>query len=313
MKRFWITIILFFVPVLIGLSILEIGMRSVPNDYKYKKDWLDKNASRMHIWILGSSHEVYGISPKYFSKCAFNSAHVSQSLKYDAFIFNKYIDHTDSLEWVVLPISYFSLLSNIEGGIEDWRVKNYCIYYDCPYHMFNPLYCSEIFGNPLPIVRQYQRVRSYWCEGKDDVNCDSLGFDLSYAKENREEWYMNGEKRAQMHTADISEHQQTIRNNIRYAEDIIATCAAKNVDVLLLTTPTCYTYYNNVDSLQYNLMLQTCEKLDSSYTNVHYLNLFQDSRFVLEDFFDGDHLVIEGAVKLTHILDDYISNKQYDH
>ena len=80
MKRFVKTIVFFFLPVLFGLVALECAMRRIPNDYAYKNNWLTENISHVRIWTFGSSHGLFGISPKYFSKPAFNSAHVSQPL-----------------------------------------------------------------------------------------------------------------------------------------------------------------------------------------------------------------------------------------
>lgn len=309
MKRFIKVLILFLLPVICGCVLLEYGMRNVPNSYSFKKNWLDKNISSVHIWSFGSSHGLYGISPKYFSKSAFNSAHVSQPLKYDTFIFEKYIEQTDSLEWVILPISYFTMTSKMEDGEEWWRIKNYCIYYDCPYHEWEPKYNIEIIGNPLAFYKQIKRVGRYWIKGIDDNSCDSLGLDLGYSKTKRgEEWYMNGEQRAKYHTKDLQSKKPIIQENISYLESIIKKCEEKNVSVLLLTTPVCSTYYECVDTAQYSLMIETCEEMTQKYNNVQYLNLFKDSRFVEEDFFDADHLETDGAAKLTKILDEYISD-----
>ena len=308
MKRFIKVIILFLLPVICGCVLLEYGMRNVPNSYSFKKNWLDKNISSVRIWSFGSSHGLYGISPKYFSKPAFNSAHVSQPLKYDAFIFGKYIEQADSLEWVILPISYFTMTSKMEDGEEWWRIKNYCIYYDCPYHEWEPKYNIEIIGNPLSFYKQIKRVGRYWIKGIDDNSCDSLGLDLGYSKTKRgEEWYMNGKQRVKFHTKDLQEKKPIIQENIGYLERIIKKCEAKNVSILLLTTPVCSTYYECVDSTQYSLMTETCETLEYAYKNVQYLNLFKDVRFIEDDFFDADHLETEGAAKLTKILDEYIS------
>ena len=308
MKRFIKTIILFFIPISLGLCVLEIGMRAVPNSYSFKKNWLDKNIFSVHIWSFGSSHGLYGINPQYFSKPAFNSAHVSQPLKYDAFIFNKYIEKADSLEWVILPVSYFTMTSKMELGEEWWRIKNYRIYYDCPYHKYEPKYNFEIIGNPLSFYKQIKRVGRYWIKGSDDNSCDSLGFDRGYSKENRDDnWYMDGPQRAKFHTKDLEKSQPVIRENIACLETIINNCAERNVNVLIVTTPVCSTYYDCVDSAQYSLMIRVCESFVRQYSNVRYLNLFKDSRFVEDDFHDSDHLETEGAAKLTGILDEYIS------
>lgn len=310
MKRFIKTTILFFLPFFFALAILECGMRNVPNDYKYKNNWLDKNISHIHIWTFGSSHGLYGISPKHFTKQAFNSAHVSQSLKYDTFIFDKYIERADSLEWVILPISYFTMISCMEKGEEWWRIKNYCLYYDCPYHKYELKYNCEIIGNPLTFYKQIKRVGIYRIKGVDDCRCDSLGLDLGYSKKCRasEQWWEDGQQRAKFHTKNLDEKEDIIRENQNYLKRIIEKCANKGVKVLLLTTPVCSTYYNCVDSSQYALMTETCQDFESKYNNVQYLNLFKDTRFNEDDFHDSDHLATEGAEKLTKILDEYISS-----
>ena len=307
MKRFAKTIFCFFLPIFLGVLALEIGMRSVPNDYTFKNKWLTENISHVRIWTFGSSHGLYGISPRYFSKPAFNSAHVSQPLKYDALIFNKFINNADSLEWIVLPVSYFTLTSKMEEGEEWWRIKNYCIYYDCPYHQWEPRYNIEVVGNPLSLYKQIKRVGRYWIKGVDDNSCDSLGLDLGYSKAHRgENWYMDGPQRAKYHTKDLAKSQPIIKENIGYIESIIKTCAEKQVKLLIITTPVCSMYYDCVDSAQYALMIETCESFARQYNHVQYLNLFKDSRFVEDDFHDSDHLATEGAEKLTKILDEYI-------
>jgi hypothetical protein len=201
------------------------------------------------------------------------------------------------------------MTSKMENGEEWWRIKNYCIYYDCPYHKWEPKYNIEIIGNPLSFYKQIKRVGRYWIKGVDDNSCDSLGLDLGFSKTNRgEEWYMNGFQRAKYHTKDIEKSNDIIQENREYLESVIKKCEEKNISVLLLTTPVCSTYYECVDSTQYSLMTEICEEMAQKYNNVQYLNLFKDSRFVEEDFFDADHLETDGAAKLTKILDEYISD-----
>ena len=46
--------------------------------------------------------------------------------------------------------------------------------------------------------------------------------------------------------------------------------------------------------------------------DVFYLNLFDDSRFSEEDFYDADHLNDEGALKCSTIVNDYLENPAMD-
>lgn len=52
----------------------------------------------------------------------------------------------------------------------------------------------------------------------------------------------------------------------------------------------------------------TANLLEKDNSNVSYLNLFQDSRFVNDDFYDADHLNNEGAKKCSIITNQYIQN-----
>ena len=309
MKKFIIYIVLFFLPLVIFLGGLEIGLRNIPNDYAYKNNWLEHNIQNVQILSLGSSHGYLAIRPEYLDMPTFNAAHVSQSIKYDAFIFNKYIDRADSLRLLIWPMSYFSLLGNMEDEGEWWRAKGYCIYYDCPYHSWEIKYHSALFCTSYKT--SIERVFGYVFSDYSDLNCDSLGWQVGNVKEHRTTgWYLNGKERADRHTKDLRLCQDNLRNNTRLVKEVITQCASRNIKVLLLTTPTCYTYYENVNHAQLEIMQNFCDSMAYTYDNVSYLNMFTDSRFTEDDFFDADHLEAEGAIKFTKILNDYISQKE---
>ena len=243
MKRFIVTILLFVLPLGICLVFLEYEMRSIPNTYSYKNHWLNEHISSVHIWILGSSHSLYGLSPKEFSKPAFNSAHVAQTLLYDEFIFEKFIDHADSLEWVILPISYFTMPWSLDTGIEWWRGKNYYLYYDCPYFKNQIRYHYEILGNPLPFYKQVMRVWKYIAYNKNDINCDSLGY-AENSNEKHDNWLETGKNAMKVHTKDISVSSSAIQINQNALNNILEKCQQKYISVLIITTPTHQSYYN---------------------------------------------------------------------
>ena len=90
MKKFLITILAFFIPVLFVLVGLEYIVRKAPNEYQYKAQWMEKNADRVETLILGTSHAFYGINPSYLGPNAFSLAASAQCLQYDEFLFFKY-------------------------------------------------------------------------------------------------------------------------------------------------------------------------------------------------------------------------------
>lgn len=287
-------------PVLIILIGVECFLRIIPNDYSYKARWLDDNSNKVKIWCFGSSHSYFGINPIYFDRHAFNSAHVSQSVKFDYHIFKKYLNKMDSLETIVISVSYFTLWSNLEKGSEKWRVPNYHIHYGC-----NDIKADlrfKINNDSKP----FNRAAKSLLKMQNDINCSELGWGTSYSYENKSsEWKESGKTACERHTRreidyDIQkENEETIRK-------ICSICKNKNINVILLTTPTYHTYYELLDSAQLSKTINFCKRTENMFDNVRYVNLLKDNRFTDDDFYDADHLDEFGAKKLTLILNDTI-------
>ena len=125
MKKFLIRTICIIFPLLLIIGIMEVVIRNIPNDYSIKNEVMSTRGKDFKIICLGNSQTYYGIDPQYFDLPAYNCAHVSQQLHVDNFIFNKFIDSLDSLDYVFLNISYFSHLQSFFDGQEAWRVKYY--------------------------------------------------------------------------------------------------------------------------------------------------------------------------------------------
>ncbi|HRB69044.1 MAG TPA: hypothetical protein PLC92_02955, partial [Chitinophagales bacterium] len=78
---------------------LELLLRDIPNDYSFKKNYLNTNSNNIEVLFLGSSHIYYGINPEYISQKSFNAAHISQSLNFDLAILEKYKDRWTNLKY----------------------------------------------------------------------------------------------------------------------------------------------------------------------------------------------------------------------
>lgn len=288
---------------------MECVLRNIKNDYYYKNEWLSKNANQVKIINLGSSHGYYGINPKYFDQLAFNVAHVSQSLDYDYMIINKFVKNMDSLKVVILPISYFTMSSKLSKGDEKFRAVNYVIEYGFSGHNLKEKFrlCNLTAQNNI------KKVIAYMLLNKDDVICDKNGF---YWNENRaitnknNEYLSYGAKRAEYHHSR-DQHGNIFMENMDNVNKIISLCSANNVLLVILTTPTWYTYRENLHQEQLSEMTHFCDSIAAAHYNVIYLNMIEDSRFEDKDFYDSDHLSLKGANKLTKILNDTIDKSNH--
>ena len=137
---------------------MELSLRSIPDDHKQQKKYLDANSNKIETLILGSSQTFCGIDPKYFTSKTYNVAYLAQTLDLDFLIVNKYKDNFRSLKTIVLPISYFSLFSNLRFTIVSWRLKKYEIYSDLSLYeklfknysrRHKRLSCIRVKSNPL--------------------------------------------------------------------------------------------------------------------------------------------------------------------
>lgn len=306
MKRFVIKTIYISLPILVVAILMEILLRNTPNDYLFKKQYLDKHSSEIETLILGSSHSFYGFNPEYFSSNTFNASHISQSLNYDFEILKKYQDQFKNLKTIILPISYFTLFGKLEAGSESWRVKNYIIYYDLNTSKSLINY-SEVLSNRINV--NIKRIASYYVLGNSTISCTDLGWGTRYNSKNARDLAETGKTAAKRHTRDdinSNKYQEIFKDNILILKSIIEWCKKNNVKVLLLTPPAFETYRQNLNSEQLNTTINTTSGICSKYDNCIYLNLLSDTNFVSRDFYDADHLSEIGAKKLSELINEKI-------
>lgn len=303
MRRFLKKIFLFVLPLLIGGMVMEIVLRSIPNDYRNKRKYLDTHAPDIETLILGSSHALYGLNPGYFSTPAFNAAHVSQTLDQDAGILEKYEGQWRSLKAVILPISYFTLFERLSEGPEAWRIKNYVIYYGIR-NSASPIDYTEMLSNRLRV--NGDRIASYYIRHEPSLACDSLGWDTLHTAAPVADLVAAGKASAFRHTVPNPQDKSNIillRQNLGTLDRIVSWCRERNVQLILFTPPAYSSYRENLDPVQLQVTVNAAEKLAAAHANVSYNNFMFDNTFRENDFYDGDHLSVSGARKLSQKID----------
>jgi len=309
MKRFTTRIILLSIPILLLFTGIELALRYIPNDYKYKKEYLDNNSNDIETLILGNSHAYFGISPVYFTDKTFNAGYVSQSLDYDFEILSKYLNDLKSLKTVVLSISYPTLYTSLRLGSESWRVKNYVIYYEM--NISNRISdFSELLS--LKLRDNFHNLIEYYIKRNIPIYCDELGWGTSYNSKDALSLTKTGKSAAIRQSIDIRQEviQQEFKNNIAILNSIIEFCNDKNARLILITLPAFKAYRENLNGEQLNTTIRTVSELASNYNNCDYYNLISDSNFVEKDFYDADHLSEIGAKKLSELISSKIDETQ---
>lgn len=317
MKKFILKTIFFLLPILVLAVIMEISLRAIPNDYKQKRSYMDSHSDEIEVLVLGSSHSLYGINPKYFSQKTYNMAYVSQSLDLDYKILEKYQDRFKNLKTIIVDISYFSLYATLETGPEQWRAKNYNIYYDIPTSKATNNF--EILTNKLDI--NYSRMKSYYTKKikNDKAFIDSTftakmynGWISLKPVKNTDDLEETGVAAAERHTYDITERSKVEIHDkqTNVLGKIVDWSKQKNVKVVFVTTPTYKTYYSRINADQWDNTHKIIEDICRKNSNCQYINLLKNegNLFTEKDFSDADHLSETGAEKMSKLINQLLTS-----
>ena len=303
MRRF-VTYTLLFA-LFIGCTLVagEYIVRTLPNSYKYKHQWMLENCNEVEYLIMGSSHTYYGILPAEFFPHSFNIANVSQNPEYDFLLLKKYLPLCKNLHTVILPISYFTFFDKpFEEGSEWSFAINYKLYMAIDKHSNLSKYNFELSNRPV-----YSGKLLSFLRGKEMPMCDSLGFGVGYrVNKKAATWKYDAQYIAQRHTAENSDEFEGNMNNVR---NVAQFCKENNLRLILVTTPTAESYYTLLNKEQLKKTNYAIENVCKEYS-LSYYNYLTDERFTDDDFYDGDHLSDIGAKKFTAILKEELSKEQ---
>ena len=304
MKKFLIYGALFVLPLIVALVSLECLLRQVPNPYKYKYEWMQKNTEDVEVLVLGSSHTFYGIRPEFLDGKAFNLANGSQGMKEDLFLLKYWADRYKKLKTVIYPISFSTWFvgRELEDDIESYRCRYYTIYMDCNLYPNLPYYNFE-----LADYRTAKDKTTKIFSPEEDPGYDEYGWGTTYklSKKKTDKWNDGTEAEAAVHrhTAKSWDHI-----DLHYAQmkELAGFCKSRNIQLILVTTPCWHSYYDHLDQKQLAKMYELTDQFRKEF-GVIYLNYLKDPRFEADDFFDSNHLSDIGASKFTKILNKNIN------
>lgn len=284
--------------------VMEYLLREIPNDYRYKQNYLSNNAASIETLILGNSHAYYGVDPVYFNHKAFNAAHVSQSLDLDLEMFEKHMDGLHNLKHIILPVSYFSLFEQLKSSDESWRYKNYVLYADFPGRFLLTDY-SELFT--FLFRTNLYRITDHYVKGKSFITSSKEGWGTGFLSQNAFDLEKSAVKKASKHTLEninTPEIQHLFSLNLNALKKLLTICQERNIELILFTAPVSKAYFQRLNNEQLNTTINALELLSNASNNCRYLNLLQHESFSDSDFFDADHLSEIGAKKLSQLLND---------
>jgi hypothetical protein len=301
MKKFLIKLLVISLPILLMFLGMEILLRQIPNDYSFKYSFLKNNASKIETLILGSSHSYYGLNPEYITSFSFNASHISQSIDYDYAIFEKFNDQLSGLKTILIPIDYFTFYSRTSVGVENWRVKNYEIYYGINKSCL-PKDHSELlsFKFNVNLKRAFNFITS---RNKTSITCSDLGYGNIFR--DQKDLQKTGILAAKRHTYT---DETLFSENVTIIKKFIAYTKENDIKILFYTSPAYKTYTDNLKLYQLSKTINTIKGLIEENEHCSYLNFLTDKDFQSMDFRDADHLNKNGAIKFSKKINSILKN-----
>ena len=289
MKKFLLRTFLFLLPLALLLMGGEAVLRLHPNAAKAKDKAMRLTGSIIDTLILGSSHAYYGLCPELLGRNAYNAAQVSQTLKYDEFILNRYA--LPRLRAVVLTVSDFSFYEELEGTPSWYLAGRYRMYMGCDYHSLASAYAWEAAAFPVfakKLLALCRPPRERW---------SLRGQGLEYTLENRAADWDNGTTRAAVNRYKDFSHGAV--NEARLCR-MAALCRKRGISLVLVATPLRPSYRAEQNPAQTADMHRRIERVAARFPQtVRFLDFAADPAFTANDFYDADHLNRAGAAKLS--------------
>ena len=294
MTTFLKRILCYTLPIILLAVAMELLVEQIPNSYTYKRSYVEQHASSLSTLILGSSIAYDGIDANVLPH-AFNLANSSQCFEDDYRLLAKYMPMMDSLQTVILPMSYSSLQMVSSSN----RRVYYTIYMDIYPRWPISKYSFECFNLEL----MAKKIVKYYLN-EDIVRCDSLGQRLGHTYANRPADWQDIPALIANDRFVGPAAQPYIQENIQWLRQLADLCEGRGVMLYLVAMPMLPAYREGMPQEQIALMEQVMHDMAAEYTSVEMLD-YQEWG-VDADFWNATHLNTAGAERMTRALRTYV-------
>mgnify|MGYP000253534795 CR=1 FL=1 len=303
-RKFFIQLCVFLIPVIIGYAIIENYTRNLPLSPKIISEFYKTHQNDIEVLVLGASQNRDAINPEFLSQKTLNIAFPDQ----DYYVSSKLLEHLGptlpSLKIVVVPITYghFETAPNQK---ETWKNSMYRHYFgatiseEFTYFKDNLLYIS--FPNYYSTkIREHRNGKS-----NEDYNQYGYNRNLNNSLFYKFKYDSLTIAKQSVHITPIKPNPEFIPENAEKLEAIVAFCAKQNYQVVLLETPTTARFKKQRIPEVLHRKDSILELITSRY-DIHYINGDSKNEYSIKDHRDNNHLSTLGAEKFTKRLNKLI-------
>ena len=292
-------------------AIIVVLNHVVPNPYAGQKEQVRlvlDNPNRWQSLTFGRSH-AYSIDYEYYDKTGVNFALGGRDLASIEYLLDQFLPVCDSLEEVILFVSYTSLYFDntamSSGNLNDARKA---LYYSVP--IMRPITLSDINNFVFGKFFSFIQADHGWSLIKK-ATAGAIESPNEFAKEGtfltEEEMVHSGEKQS---TRDILDRYNASRYNPHVAKDneiifknIMTKCQKHHIKIRLIQAPYFHTYVERVPQDMIAELDGVVRQVATDY-HIDYMDFSTDNQFTnsITLFSNADHLNKEGRKIFTSII-----------
>lgn len=314
MKQFLKKILIFSVIVIVIFVAYELLLLLVPNEFSYKKDYIEKHKDELRILVLGNSHLADCIDCSLLGEGAFNAAQPGRSSYYDLQLLKEYLGQMPKLECVVMPYSYdYQYWGHLHEEKHEVRFNTYrCMYLKYMGYTYldgewwhwseilnsNYDHCGRLFGSLYKPLSEL-------------TMCDSLGIELDASYDTRGDDWMTKQLPEITPLVDSTEQRLNYQDNVKIYSEMVALARDHNTRLIFVAMPIYKTARERVSRQRLDEMNEFIAMLKRINPDIEFYDFIDDKRFVERDYYNSIHLNnTYGAQKFTPLLREIIERKK---
>ncbi|MEZ4794017.1 MAG: hypothetical protein R2773_00800 [Flavobacteriaceae bacterium] len=303
-KKFFISILLFFLPVIVCYTLVEWLTRGIPSTYAINQKVLETKPNSLETIVLGSSQLMNAVNAEWISVPTINLASGNQHHDTDFKLLKGVSPQLKQLKTVVLEVSYshFELPHN---GPEFWKNAVYLEYYNVNcYERFTYFKDRLLYlSNPSVFSRE---LVDHYVNGKYAPQFNEAAFNAAdmYGQFERENYDLKTINAMKTFKINTTENSQIFKTNASLYFKLLKYIEKQGWNVVICTTPTYTTYLHaqNPNILKRRDSILEVTKI--KYPNARFLLKESDTlNYQIKDFWNQSHLSPSGAKKFSQSLD----------
>ncbi len=299
-------VLVFFIPVIVAIGIVEYLVLQIPLSYVVTSDQLKIDKDSIEIMVLGSSQVYRDINPKYIERPSINLSSSSQHHNTDFEILSQTTDRLPNLKYVVLELSYGHLVLP-HNTKKFWKNNVFLKYYDVNnfgrktyfkdklIYLSNPNLYSKYLMDHYVRKSKGPNLNEY---GFDEDNFDGIFKRLDYVED---------DIHARDFEINIAANMDLFEENVAYFLRILDFANKENLMVIVSTMPMYKDYLKAREPEIARRRDSVLAIIDQQYKNVRIFHQENDTiTYGVKDFVNFNHLNPRGAEKFTKALNRFI-------